>query len=52
MVFVLRSNMVVTVHMAEQIRKESEKMPSLDVKFLNSFIKNFDKSEEKEIIAE
>ena len=43
--------MVVTVHMAEQIRKKSDKMPSLDVQFLNSFVKNFEKKEQ-EIIAE
>ena len=42
--------MVVTVHMVEQMRK-SQKMPSLDVKFLNNFVKNFEKSE-KELIAE
>ena len=43
--------MVVTVHMVEQMRKSKE-MPSLDVKFLNNFVKNFEKSESKEILAE
>ena len=43
--------MVVTVHMANQMRKESKEIP-LDTKFLNTFVKNFEKSEKQTVLAE
>ena len=44
-------DMVVTVHMANQMRKESKEIP-LDTKFLNTFVKNFEKSEKQLVAAE
>ena len=43
--------MVVTVHMVNQMRKESKEIP-LDTKFLNTFVKNFEKSEKQLVAAE
>ena len=43
--------MVVTVHMVNQMRKESKEIP-LDTKFLNTFVKNFEKSEKQTVLAE
>ena len=43
--------MVVTVHMVNQMRKESKPIP-LDTKFLKTFVKNFEKSEKQLVAAE
>lgn len=49
--FGILSCMVVTVHMVNQMRKESKQVP-LDTKFLNTFVKNFEKSEKQLVAAE
>ena len=49
--FVELYGMVVTVHMVNQMRKETKQIP-LDTKFLNTFVKNFEKSEKQLVAAE
>ena len=43
--------MVVTVHVVNQMRKETKQVP-LDTKFLNTFVKNFEKSQNQLVTAE